>query len=198
MDSFLNSCILISRFDSKDNYHEVCSIFLDNDDNKLISLYQDQVEIPNLFSRKKKLINQALLFFDNRKHTPDFKDLTDKERLLLKNLILSILSGKTSKEDLNHKVKEIISLEKKVLSFIQKKISKKVIPLCDIKEDLVNVVKNFNHNSADAKVIASAILEHQNNKLIAFTLDKKDWKINTIRHRIEDMGYACPEVRFLR
>jgi ADP-glucose pyrophosphorylase len=77
-------------------------------------------------------------------------------------------------------------------------VCRKVIPLLEIREELVNIIKKHNQNKADAKIIASAIQEHQKSKLIAFTLDKNDWKINSLKEKIQELGYSSPEVRFLR
>ena len=198
MDTFLDTCIILSRFDNKDKYYERICIFLDDPEQKIISLYQEQEEIPNLFLRKKKVINEALRLFKNSHHSISFEGLTNKEKLLLKNLATRIRLGKETETDLKNKLREMILWETKVSSYLQTKISRKVVPIAEIKNNLVFIIKKANQNSADAKIIASAIQEHQENELVAFTLDKNDWKINSLRDKIESKGYKCPEARFLR
>lgn len=198
MDNFLDTCIIITRYDNKDtNYEKIC-IFLEELNNIIISVYQEQEEIPKLFNRKKKMIRESISFNLNRTHVVDFSDLSDREVITLKKLITRINLNQETEENLKNMLREMILLERKVLGFIQNKVTRKVIPVCDIKEELVNEIKRLNQNKADAHIIASAIQEHQKNKLIAFTLDKKDWKINEIRDKIEGLNFKCPEIRFLR
>ena len=198
MDNFLDTCILISRFDDKDKYYETICIFLDDPEDKIISTYQEKKEIPMLFLRKKKIIREAILYLKDSNHLVDFANLTNREKISLKSLLAQISLKKETEDSLKQKLGEIILLERKVLAFIQTKISRKIIPIDSIDENLVKLIKKRNQNKADSKIIASAIQEHQKNNLIAFTLDKKDWKINSVKRRIEDLGYKCPDVRFLR
>ena len=198
MDTFLDTCIILSRFDDKDKYYERICIFLDDPQPKILSLYQEQEEIPNLFRRKKKVINEALHFFKNPLHPVNYGGLTNKEQAVLRSLISKIKFNKETEEDLREKLREIINWETKVNLYIQSKITRKVIPISEINLDLVLLIRAVNQNSADAKIIASAIQEHQENELVAFTLDKNDWKIKSIKEKIESMDYRCPETRFLR
>jgi hypothetical protein len=198
MDDFIDTCIIISSFDAKDKYYETTNIFLEGSKDIIISYYQDKEEIPNLFLRRQKLFMEAIRFFKNPLYSIDYGGFTEREKMLLKTLLTKVHLKQENDESLNKMLEEVIALRRKVLHFIQKKVSKKVIPVTDIKEDLVNIIKRINQNKADAKIIASAIQEHQKNKLIAFTLDKNDWKLNSIRAKIENLGHDCPEVRFLR
>lgn len=197
-DSFIDTCIIISGFDSKDKYYETINIFLDGPEKIIISVYQEHEEIPNLFSRKQKLFTEAIKFYKNPLHPVDYSTLTDKEKILLKTLLTKIHLKQENEDSLNQMLEEVIDLKIKVFHFIQKRVYRKVVPILEIKEELVNLIKKHNQNKADAKIIASAIQEHQKNKLIAFTLDKNDWKINSIKEKIQELNYDCPEVRFLR
>jgi glutaredoxin-related protein len=198
MDTFLDTCIILSRFNDQDKYYERICIFLDDPGSKIISKYQEQEEIPNLFRRKKRVINEALQFFKDRKYLVNYEGLTNKEQAILRSLVSKINFNKETEENLREKLREIINWETKVNFYVQSKISRKVVPVLDINMDLVMLIKKINQNSADAKIIASAIQEHQKDNLIAFTLDNRDWKINSIKQEIQDMNYACPETRFLR
>jgi len=198
MDDFIDTCVIISSLDAKDKYHDTVNIFLNGSENILISFYQEQEEIPNLFLRKQKLFTEAIKFYKNPLHPVDYSNLTDKEKILLKTLLTRIHLKQENEDSLNQMLEEVIDLKIKVIHFIQKRVCRKVVPTLEIKEELVNIIRKHNQNKADAKIIASAIQEHQKNKLIAFTLDKNDWKINSIKEKIQELNYNCPEVRFLR
>jgi len=198
MKDFLDTCILFTAFDTRDvHYEEVC-IFLENQDDFLISIYQEKEEIPKLFLRKQRFFMEAIKFSKNRGHITDYSIFTDKEKIILKKLRHQIVSGLETEEGLMKKQREILLIRKKINEFIQTRISKKVIPIEKINPTLVSLIVKENKNKADARIISSAIQEHQENKLIAFTLDKNDWKIIPIKKKIEDLKFRCPEVRFLR
>ena len=132
------------------------------------------------------------------KNTNEILSITDKEKIILKKLRHQIASGLETEDGLIEKQREILLIRKKINEFIQTRISKKVIPIEKIDPTLVSLITKENKNKADAKIISSAIQEHQENELIAFTLDKNDWKIIPIKEKIENLKFKCPEVRFLR
>ena len=198
MDDFIDTCVIIASFDNKDKYYEIINIFLEGTERLVISIYQEKEEIPNLFLRRQKLFMEVIKFLQNSDYPIDYSDFTEREKISIKKLLTRITLKQESEESLNKMLEEVITLRRKVFHFIQKKVFKKVIPIVDIKGDLVSIIKRINQNKSDAKIIASAVQEHQTNNLIAFTLDKNDWKLNSIREKIENLGYECPEVRFLR
>ena len=85
-----------------------------------------------------------------------------------------------------------------VTKFIQKEVTRKVIPIPEIRGDLVQIIFEKNRNKADANILSSAIQEYQKNQLVIITLDKKDWKILSIQEKIENLDLECPRVEFLR
>lgn len=196
MDEFIDTCIIISGLDNKDKYYEVIQIFLSGSKNIIISIYQEKEEIPKLFLRKEKIFLEAIKFCKNPQYSVDYSSLTDKEKIFLKTLITKISQKQENEQAIKDMLKEVIILKRNVNYFIQKKVIRKVTPVID--ENLTKIIKQYNQNKADAKIISSAIQEHQKNNLIAFTLDKNDWKILPVKDKIEGMGFSCPEIRFLR
>ena len=198
METFVDTCIIFTAFDKMDKYHEVINIFLEGNERVIISVYQEKEEIPRWFLRKQKFFMEAIKFLKNNSYAIDYTVFTDSEKIILKKLTHQIVGGIETEESLMKKHQELLLLRKKVLEFIQIKVSKKVTPIEDLNQNLINIIRKENNNKADAKVISSAIQEHQKNQLIAFTLDKKDWKILPIKEKIERLDYRCPEIRFLR
>ena len=198
MNDFIDTCVIISSLDNKDKYYEATSIFLEGSKNIIISIYQEKEEIPNLFMRREKLFTEAVRFLKNSNYKINYSGFTDKEIIFLKKLETKIILHQENEDSLKNMLREVLILKKNVNYFIQKKVFKRVIPLVEIEEDLIKIIKKSNNNLADAKIITSAIQEHQKNNLIAFTLDKNDWKIQRVKDEIENLKYKCPEVRFLR
>ncbi len=198
MEIFLDTCVIISAFNNKDRYFEVAEICLQDPEEKIISIYQDEIEMPNLFSRKERAFKEIFSYIQNKSYNVNFSGFTDKEKIEIKKLLQKINLRQENFESILIKKQELDFIRMNVIRFIQKKIQRKVIPLEDIRKDLVDMIKDVNGNKADAKVITSAIQEHQQKELIAFTLDKKDWKILPLKEKIEQLNLKCPEVRFLR
>lgn len=198
MDNFLDTCIIISKFDIKDKFYEKCNNFLDNNNNFILSIYQDKIELPFLFYRKEKVISEAIKFSIMPSQGVDYKDLTPKEVIILKRLIADIKLYNIIQSELFKRRKAIVFFKQQILSYIQKNISRKVIPLEKIDKILVKNIFDKIKNEADSNIISSAIQEHQDNKLLIITNDSKDWKKETIIQVTQNTNYKeIPEIKYL-
>lgn len=198
MDNFIDTCVILSKFDMKDKFHHNCEEFLDNNSNHIISFYQDKTEIPFLFYRKEKVISEALKFSLIPSHQIDYNDLSPKERILLKKMIADIKLFNLPQSELFLRKKAMIFFKQQILSFIQKKITRKVIPEDIIDNALVQILFNKINNQADSKIISSAIQEHQNNKLQLITNDSSDWKKEVIVESTKGTKYIdIPNIKYL-
>lgn len=199
MDSFLDTCIIISYWDKKDKINLAVIKFIDSGKNFIMSVYQDKREIPFLFFRKNKVICEAIKFSAWSSYLPNLDKLTLKDEINLKKMVAKIKIGELSQQELFLLQKEIQLLKQKINYFVKNKITRKVISLERIDLDLVDLLKKQIKNSADCFIISSAIQEHAENKLEVITNDKKDWSKERIKEAIKQTKYReSPEIKFLQ
>lgn len=175
MDNFLDTCVIIDNFNEKSNFHDTSKSFIVAEKDFIISEFQKKQEIPFLLYRMKLktkiIISKALM---PNKEICQIKKLTPRDKREIKEILSEYALGLKSIKDLYDLRKEVFFLEKKLNSFIETQISRLVTSTEKIDRLLAKDVEKLNNNFQDSMVIASAIQEHQQNKLILPTTDKND------------------------
>jgi hypothetical protein len=200
MNSFLDTCIIISAFDKKDKFYKKSEEFVTKNENLIISVYQDKKELPFLFFRKVKIIVEAIKSSAIKNYTPNLDKLTKKDQIILKKTITKLNLFQLSQQELFDFKKDLILLKQEITYFINSKISKKVIPLEKIDLKLVSKIKEEIKNEADSNILSSAIQENQDqeNRLKIITNDANDWKKDILIKVLKDTEYKeIPEIEYL-
>ncbi len=190
MDNFLDTCVIVASFDTAESHHKVAREFIKESDNFLIAKYQKDPEIIWLFKRKKRIVISVLRSMTNEKiDVLGSYDLKKELRRLLQKYSLENPTLKNLKSlllILNY-------LEREVRNFVNTKV-KKIIPNCEDRK----LIKSLEiANIPDAKIIASALVEHQDNPLILNTLDKKDWEKKKIKRACYRNDLVIPRINYI-
>ncbi|MCH7850771.1 MAG: hypothetical protein IH845_03970 [Nanoarchaeota archaeon] len=190
MNNFLDTCVIIANFDEIESHHKRAKEFIGGNERFLISEFQKSNEIPGLFLRKRRSVMKILKFIMTQ--TLDLEGYGNK-KIELKELLKKYSLENPTKENLNELIGILNGLERKVDDFINLKIEK-IIPNCTNKK----LIKSLEIvNMPDAKIIASALIEHQTNPLILNTLDKKDWEKKKIKRACYRNDFNIPQVNYL-
>lgn len=198
MDSFLDTCIILDYFNNECSTYLITKKLIDLKSNLIISIYQEKIEIPFLLFRKDKIISEAIKLSAYSAHIPNLDKLTPKDKINLNKTIAKLKIGELSQQDLFELKKEVQLLKQKINYFIRNQISRKVILLEKIDIEVVKKIKDKIHNEADSNILSSAIQEHQQNKLIIITNDKKDWKKEILVEVLKNTSYLeIPEIKYL-
>ena len=198
MDNFLDTCIILAAFDKKEKFHRNSKEFLNNSSNLIISVYQEKKEMPFLFFRKEKILTEAIKSSAIPTYQPNTSKLTIKDQIILKKITAKLRLQEMFQQDLFILKKELILLKQEITYFIDNKVSRKVMPLDMIKLEIVAKIKERIQNEADSNILASAIQEHKENKLIIITNDVNDWKRETLIEALKETEYKeVPEIKYL-
>ncbi|MBM3234419.1 hypothetical protein FJZ19_04990 [Candidatus Pacearchaeota archaeon] len=199
MDIFLDTCIIIANFDEKDKFYLLAKRFISKNKSFIISIYQEKKELPYFFFRKDKILSEAIKFSAYSSYSIDTKDLRPKDELNLKKIIAQIKAGSLMQSELLIWKREIYLLRQKINYFIRNNISRRVTPLEKIDSNLVNLLNSLINNKADCYILASAIQESKQIKLIIITTDKGDWNRERIVEIIKQTSYKeVPEIKYLQ
>jgi len=158
-------------------------IFVENKKEHLFLLcdYVTSVNLPKWIKRQKAILfefNQKVQNIDYALFSSEqSKILFLQDKILTNRLILSYEKTKEKKQFIEN-INQIFSLlQARISYFIKKYIDTIVIPISEINFELKSCLFTWLDapNDSDAKTIASAIQEHNHNKLIIITSDKRDW-----------------------
>ncbi len=198
MDNFLDTCIIVAKFDKKDKFHKGSEEFIDKNKELVISFYQEKREVPFLFFRKEKILTEAIKLSAIPTYLPNIDKLTTKDQIILKKIVAKLKLYELTQQDLFNLKRDVILLKQKIFYFINNKISKKIIPLETIDLNLVAKIKKKIQNEADSNIISSAIQEHQKHELVIITNDISDWKKEVLIEILKDTEYnEIPEIKYL-
>lgn len=198
MDNFLDTCIILAKFDFKNKFHKKSEEFIDSNNHLIISVYQERFEIGYLFFRKEKIISESIRYIQIPNYSVDTKNLTPKDILLLKKNIARIKLLEVSEQKLFLFKRDLLLLKHQINSFIKNKIDRRVIPLEKIDLLLVEQIKDKISNTADSNILASAVQEHQENSLVIITNDAKDMKKESLVEILKGTKYSkTPDIKYL-
>lgn len=141
----------------------------------LLCEYIQKENLPKWIKRQEEILMRfnAKTSGQDSNETPIY--LFKKDKIILDRLILMHEESK-DKEEFKLKVNKIFSTIKvKVIIFLERFIDEFVVPIKKIDRELWSSLNTYLQNISDAKTIASGIQEHQENKLVLITADKKDW-----------------------
>ena len=179
-DSFLDTNVIINftryQKDKSDELTTKCYLYLSKKEGKFIVCYAVVRELSNVMS-KLSVIHKEVL----RKVSDESYSLASSALLSKRDIpFVEKLYASYKNYDLQ-KLREIFALERdtfeiEIERFLKNKVDLKVIPLEQIKVELVNLIKDIIDNYADCQIVSSA-LQHQAEQKEVFlfvTADKKD------------------------
>lgn len=188
MNHFLDTCVLIANFDRIEGHHKKAKSFIEENDSFIISEYQKNGEIPNLFRRKTNLLKKYIKIISKRASL----NLNPNEKKELKRLLMKYSKYDPSIEELKNILTILKQIQYYVMNFIEKEIEK-TLPIGKF-DEIKKLSKELKiENTPDSIIITYAILEHRKNKLDLITLDK-DWDKTKIKKVCNRYGFDIPKV----
>ena len=202
-DSFLDTNIIINYVNyQKDKSNEIttkCYSYILNKQGKFLVCYAVIRELSNIIKKLSIIHKEVLNKIDNESYSfLDSRNLSKKDIPFAEKLYL------VYKEADKDKLKEIFASERDIFEieidkFLKNKTDIRVIPIEQIKIELVNVIRETIENYADCQILSSA-LQYQNEQKDIFlfvTADRKDINPNSYDY-LKDYGilkkYKFPEL----
>ena len=183
-DSFLDTNVIINFVNyQKDKSNEIttkCYSYITNKQGKFIVCYAVIRELAKIITKLSVIHKEVLRKIEDESYPLDeSKYLSKKDILFAEKLYL------VHKELNKDKLKEIFASERDIFEieidkFLKNKIDIRVIPLEQIKIELVNAIRDILDNYADCQILSSA-LQYQNEQKDIFlfvTADGKDLNPN--------------------
>jgi len=178
-DSFLDTNVIINYANyQKDKSKDIvtkCYLYIANKKNKFIICHAVIRELSNILTKLTILHREVLKKIENEGYFLNkSKDLSNKDLPIAEKLYF------THKEINKKKLKEIFSSERDLFEieierFLKNKVDIKIIPLEEIKIDLVNALRDLIENYADCQILASALQYQKDKEIFLFvTADGKD------------------------
>ena len=160
---------------------ERAKLFVDNKkDSFLLCDYIVSVNLPKWLKRQK-----AILFEFNQKIQDSNYDLFSSEQSKIlfpqdKLIVTRLIFGYESSQDKKKFIEDVNNifnlLQARINYFIKNYIDTVVIPVSQIDFNLKSCLFTWlSPNDSDAQTLASAVQEHNNNRLTIITADKKHW-----------------------
>lgn len=182
-DSFLDSNVIINYVNyQKDKSSEIvnkCYLYIVNKQGRFIVCYAVIRELLNIVTKLAALHREVLTKIEDNNYVIDNSGHLSKRDLPLAEKLYLAHKGISGKE-----LRKIFALERDIFEieiekFLKNKVDIKVIPLEEIKIELVNTLRDIIDNYADCRILASAIQHQQNEKtFLLVTADKKDLNQN--------------------
>jgi len=207
MDWFLDMNIIVYYiFEMGHPLEKKAKLFVKNkEDSKfLLCEYIQKDNLPKWLERHGEILKWFNAKISGQKIEEDKMDLFNKDKIFLNRLILMYENSK-EKEKFKTNINKIFSFVRiKAKLFLEKYIDKFVIPIREIDRELFSSLNTYLQNISDAKTVASGIQEHQNNKLILITADKKDWNKENLEWSIPPVSNlekkypSLPKIQYLQ
>jgi hypothetical protein len=166
--------------------------------------YIQKENLPKWLERQEEILRRFNLKISGEKIIEGKIYLFNKDKIFLNHIISMYLNSK-DKENFKFNINKIFSFVKiKSKLFLEKYIDQFVIPIIGIDSELLSSLNTYLQNISDAKTIASGIQEHQNNKLILITADKKDWNKENLEwaitpsSKLEKKYSSLPKIEYLQ
>jgi hypothetical protein len=216
MRKFLDMCIIlyyIGEGDRPDLNTKVLKFVKSKEqDNFLLCYYIKEVDIPKWLKRQRIVYGEVL----KKLKDPSYNLYSSRESEILiprdkkKGLKLLTIFKNVKLEDSLNKVSKIsLYIEQQINEFLKRYIDEFVIPISDIDFELKSHLFTFLNlgsvvkNDSDAKTIASAIQENNNQNLTIITADKSDWNKELLQevhnhYNLKKKYPRLPEIRYLQ
>ncbi len=199
-DIFLDSNVIINYANyQKDKSKEIvtkCYLYLSNKQSRFILCYAVIRELFNIITKLTIIHREVLKKIENNEYLLN-KKLSTRDLPIAEKLYLA------HKEINEKKLKEIFASERDIFEieierFLKNKIDLKIVPIEEIKVELVNTLRDIIDNYADCQILASALQYQKEKDLFLFvTADKKDLNPNNYAYA-QDYGilknYKFPEL----
>ncbi|MCH8945353.1 MAG: hypothetical protein IIA85_00325 [Nanoarchaeota archaeon] len=166
--------------------------------------YIQKDNLPKWLKRQEEILRRFNLNISGQQIEESKVYLFGKDKIFLNRLILMYENSKDKNKFKINLNKIFNFLRIKIKLFLEKYIDKFVIPIKDIDPELQSSLNTYLQNISDAKTIASGIQEHQENKLILITADKKDWNKENLEWSIPptsnlEKNYpSLPKIEYLQ
>lgn len=158
---------------------ERCYFFIKDETKRFVLCYAVINELNELI-KKRARIHKAVIekINDNNYSFEDSPLISKRDIPYAKQLFVKLKSYDVKKAEKVFSEDRVLS-EIKIDKFIQFKVFQKVIPLCEINQDLIDKIHTYINNHADCKILASALQFQKDKELFLFvTADKKDFSPN--------------------
>ncbi|MBS3100081.1 hypothetical protein J4463_02595 [Candidatus Pacearchaeota archaeon] len=186
---FLDMCIILYYVGEGDKeiFIKKSRHFVDEKGQKefLLCHYIKDENLPRWIDRQKILFRELIKQINDKNYLPysseESKRLYERDRKKIIKLITLFRSFSDNKKIIKNFERAVQEIEVRINIFIKEKIDKLVIPVSDIDFELKSHIFTFLNlgssikNDSDAKTIASAIQENNNQNLTIITADKSDW-----------------------
>ena len=182
-DSFIDTNVIINYVNyQKDKSKDIvtkCYLYVVNRKNKFIICHTVIRELSNILTKLTILHREVLKKIENEAYSMNkSKNLSNKDLPTAEKLYFA------HKEINEKKLREIFSLERDIFEieierFLKNKVDIKIIPIEEIKIELVNALRDFIENYADCQILASALQYQKDRKIfLLVTADGKDFAPN--------------------
>ena len=202
-DSFIDTNVIINYVNyQKDKSKDIvtkCYLYVVNKQNNFIICRAVIKELYNILTKLTILHREVLKKIENEAYSMNkSKNLSNKDLPTAEKLYFA------HKEINEKKLREIFSLERDIFEieierFLKNKVDIKIIPIEEIKIDLVNALKDFIENYADCQILASALQYQKDRKIfLLVTADGKDLapnKYDFLKDQFE-LNYPKEEYQF--
>ena len=194
-DSFLDANVIINyanyQTDKSKEIVNKCHLYISNKQNKFIICY--------IITKLTIIHIEVLKKVENISY-----DLNKSKYLPVRYMPIAEKLYLAHKEVNENKLKELFASERDIFEieiekFLKNKVDVKVIPVEEIKADLVSAIRDIIENYADCQILASA-LQYQKDKdlFLLVTADKKDFSPNSYEYLKEhfNLNYSKENYKF--
>ncbi|KKP30789.1 MAG: hypothetical protein UR15_C0001G0034 [Parcubacteria group bacterium GW2011_GWA2_31_28] len=202
-DSFLDTNVIVNFINyqkgKSDEITTKCYLHIRNKTGKFIICYAVMRELSNIMTKLSIIHKEVLHKVEDESYSlKESKALSKKDVPFAEKLYVAY------KNEPIDKIGQIFSSERDLFEieierFLKNNIDLRVIPLEQIKSELVNAIRDIIDNYADCQIVASA-LQHQNEQdeiFLFVTADKKDLSPNGYEY-LKEYGtlknYKFPEL----
>ena len=202
-DSFLDANVIINyanyQTDKSKEIVNKCHLYISNKQNKFIICYAVIRELFNIITKLTIIHIEVLKKVENISY-----DLNKSKYLPVRYMPIAEKLYLAHKEVNENKLKELFASERDIFEieiekFLKNKVDVKVIPVEEIKVDLVSAIREIIENYADCQILASA-LQYQKDKdlFLLVTADKKDFSPNSYEYLKEhfNLNYSKENYKF--
>lgn len=204
-DSFFDTNVIIHyanfREETQTEIIKRCYEYISKKAGRVILCYFVEQELKRRIEKRKIINKEVVEKVKNKYHDIGTsalgKELREKDVAYAKKLY-EAHKDKDSKTISDILAKEELLFEEIIDNFLKNKVDIKVIPIEEIKVELVNVIRDLIENYADCQILVSALQYQKEKDLFLFvTADKKDLNPNNYEY-IKDYGilknYKFPEL----
>lgn len=214
---FLDMCIILyyaGEGDKPDFNKKTRRFVQEKNENKfLLCYYVRDINLPKWLERQKIILREITRKLQNNFYilytSLESSKLTSQDKKKLTKLLILSQSFANDDEKIDKLTKIFSELERRINYFLTNYIDEFVIPVVEIDFELKSHIFTFLNlgsfikNDSDAKTIASAIQENNNQNLIILTADKSDWNKELLQevhnhYNLKKKYPKLPDINYLQ